>query len=324
MTVVVLGIDALDPDIVDADRHPNLTLDAHRAIETITSKSGEPSTHELWPTIITGLPPAEHGIEFSDGVAWENTLLRYGSQLADYLLPSGLQTRIGDWLLNNTAEDAFRKPASYYEEHDISTVFDEHVSIPIGIPNYVIDPEEVDREHTLRRRLGTLFERDADATGGHVSSDPAKFYERCLEMVMVRMARARRGLRGGRHKLVFSYTSGLDLIGHVSYDRPSLQQQAYGEVDEFVGEVRTDLDTEDQLLLVSDHGLQDGVHTNEAMVAGTTPSLVDGIEGVLEVRGALERELATGDHEIERQSRGRISGNGADEITAQLRDLGYM
>ena len=47
MTVVVLGVDALDPYLVDPEEHPNLTLEAHHRIETLVSSSGEPSTHEV-------------------------------------------------------------------------------------------------------------------------------------------------------------------------------------------------------------------------------------------------------------------------------------
>ena len=103
MTLVVLGIDALDPELVDPAAHPNLALSAHRDIDTIVSASGEPSTHELWPTIITGLPPAEHGLELDDGVAWEHPLLAALSAVADYTVPDGLQTRLGAWRPSGTA-----------------------------------------------------------------------------------------------------------------------------------------------------------------------------------------------------------------------------
>ncbi|EMA23191.1 alkaline phosphatase family protein [Haloarcula amylolytica] len=322
MVLVVLGIDALDPELVDPTDHPNLSLDSHLSIETINSIEGEPSTHELWPTIITGLAPDEHGLKLDDGVAWENPLLRYGSAAASYLLPDGIQTRIGAWLLNNTGEDAFRVPATYYQKNGISTVFDGCDAATIGIPNYVVDPENEDREHSLRRNLGDLFERNGNAPGGHTSADPAAFYEQCLEMSMVRLARARRALRGGKKELVFAYTSGLDLIGHVSYDHPQLQMQAYGELDEFVGEVVGDLRENDELLLVSDHGLQDGVHTHEAMVAGTSPRLVDEIDSVLDVRGAIETELRHRDHSSSSGESFSIEGN--DAVTSQLEDLGYM
>jgi hypothetical protein len=322
MVLVVLGIDALDPELVDSTDHPNLTLDSHRSIETIDSVEGEPSTHELWPTIITGLAPEEHGLKLDDGVAWQNPLLRYGSAAANYLLPDGLQTRIGAWLLNNTGEDAFRVPATYYQKNGLSTVFDGREAATIGIPNYVVDPENEDREHSLRRNLGDLFERTGNAPGGHTSADPAAFYEQCLEMSMVRLARARRALRGGQKELVFAYTSGLDLIGHVSYDHPQLQMQAYGELDEFVGEVVGDLREDDELLLVSDHGLQDGVHTHEAMVAGTSSRLVEEIDSVLDVRGAIETELRHRDHSGPGGESLSIEDN--DAVTSQLEDLGYM
>jgi predicted AlkP superfamily phosphohydrolase/phosphomutase len=323
MTVVVFGIDALDPDIVEPDEHPNLTLASHGAIETITSVSGEPSTHELWPTIITGLEPADHGLQLDDGVAWENPLLRTGSSVADSVLPESLQTRVGAWLLNNTDEDAFRMPASYYEERGLSTLLDGPRRAAIGVPNYVVDSDTEDREHQLRQEMGELFERDPAAETGHDSTDPAAFYEQCMEMSMIRTARIRRALRSREQELVFGYTSGLDLIGHVSHDRPELQREAYDELDEFVAELRDDLRAEDELVLVSDHGLQDGLHTDEAMLAATDPTVVDAVDSVLDVRAAIEGLLESGAHSPE----GRHDGQGgleSEAVREQLEDLGYV
>lgn len=323
MTLVVLGIDALDPELVDSERHPNLTLESHRVIETIVSSSGEPSTHELWPTIITGLEPAEHGLKLDeDGVAWGNPILDFGSRVADYVLPDGLQTRIGAWLLNRTEADAFRTPATYYAKNGISTVFDNRGAKAIGVPNYVVDPDETDREHQLRQNMGELFERDLEAVGGHRSADPRAFYEQCMEMSMVRIARSRRALRSREYELVFGYTSGLDLIGHVAHDRPALRDRAYDELDDFVGELRSDLGEDHELILVSDHGLQDGLHTDEAMVAGTT-DVVEDIDSVLDVRAAIERELERG-HMPDSWEEDAEGGASSEEVREQLEDLGYM
>jgi len=325
MVLVVLGIDALDPELVDSSSHPNLTLDSHRPIETIVSSSGEPSTHELWPTIITGLEPDDHGLTLEDGVAWENPLLAAGSRLADFVLPDRLQSAIGAWLLTNTEQDAFRVPASYYADNGLTTVFDGRAATAIGVPNYVTDPDSEDREHTLRRQMGELFERDPEARGGHTSADPERFYEQCLEMAMIRIARTRRGLRSRRHELVFGYTSGLDLIGHVAYDRPGLQTAAYRELDEFVGELRADLGADDELLLVSDHGLQDGLHTDTAMVAATAERLSSDIGSVTDVRAAIEAELADGRHRPAPRSFGEAAGDNAGEtVRDHLDDLGYL
>ncbi|TKX76542.1 hypothetical protein EXE53_31325, partial [Halorubrum sp. SD626R] len=202
-------------------------------------------------------------------------------------------------------------------------LFHDREATAIGVPNYVVDPESDDREHNLRRSLGDLFKRDPDATGGHTSTDPYKFYEQCLEMSMVRIARARRALRGGHYELVFAYTSGLDLVGHVTYDRPALQRAAYDELDEFVGELRDDLTDEDELLLVSDHGLQDGVHTDEAMVAGTEESMIEAIDSVVNVRSAVEAELGSTDHSSDQEEKSFSETNSA-EVKGQLEDLGYL
>jgi hypothetical protein len=325
MTVVALGIDALDPDLIDTNTHSNLVLKAHRSIETIPSTTGEPSTHELWPTIITGLRPSEHGLTLEDdGVAWENPILNTGSDIADVLLPDALQTRIGAWVLTNADVDAFQTPATYYRDHGIDTLFDKHDAVVIGVPNYVIEPDTEDREHAIRRSLGDLFQRDPEATGGHISADPEEFYEQCLEMAMVRIARTRRGLRGRRHELVFGYTSGLDLVGHIAYQVPGMQERAYVELNEFVGELRSDLEPTDELVLVSDHGLQDGVHTDNAMVASTDPELIEQVDSVLDVRGAIEAELEGSNHTPTQRQSTRNSKASSDAIREQLEELGYM
>lgn len=323
MTVVVFGIDALDPELVDPDIYPHLTLDEYKPIDTIASSQGEPSTHELWPTIITGLRPEEHGLTLDDGVAWESPILRGGSKVSDYILPDAVQTQMGALLLNRTSEDAFRTPATYYAENGLTTVFDDRNAMPIGIPNYVVNPDTEDREHMLRRNMGELFERDPEAEGGHTSADPVAFYEQCLEMVMIRTARIRRGLRSRQYELVFGYTSGLDLIGHVSYDRPSLQERAYDELDDFVGELCGDLQDIDTLVLVSDHGLQDGLHTDEAMIASTDSGVIEDVSSVLDIRNAIDTELARCDHSpAQRETETQLSDSA--EVREQLEDLGYM
>lgn len=325
MVLVVLGIDALDPELVDEEEHSSLVLDSHKSIETILSAEGEPSTHELWPTIITGLRPEDHGLLLDDGVSWENPLLKLGSAVADFVLPATLQTRMGAWLLTNTDADAFRTPASYYENKGISTVFDGQESKAIGIPNYVTDLDSEDREHQLRRNMGDLFERTPDIKGGHNSSNPVEFYERCLEMSMIRIARVRRALRSGQYELVFGYTSGLDLIGHVSYERQELRERAYDEIDEFVGELRDDLGEDDVLLLVSDHGLQEGLHTDEAMVAATNPDFISPIASVLDVREAIDTELERGSHKpSEHPELGTRDTEQSKAVKGQLEDLGYL
>ncbi|TKX39429.1 hypothetical protein EXE51_00695 [Halorubrum sp. CGM5_25_10-8B] len=325
MTVVVVGIDALDAELVSESKHPNLTLNAHSQISTIESANGELSTHELWPTIITGLPPEKHGLTLNSGVGWESPTLRFGGSVADIVLPDQIQSKLGAWILNNTETDVFRTPVSYYEKNEIQTIFDGCNAETIGIPNYVVDLDTDDREHELRRQLGDLFERDTSQPGGHSSADPALFYEQAMEMVMIRLARIRRAYRSHRYELVFGYTSGVDLIGHIAYSDPSLQDQAYNETDDFVGDLLTDLGSDDTLVIVSDHGLQDGIHTEQAMIASTDPRIVDRVDSVVDVRSSLEEAIAEGDHEPTPSADSRKSSvDDEKQVQEHLKDLGYM
>jgi hypothetical protein len=146
-----------------------------------------------------------------------------------------------------------------------------------------------------------------------------------MEMAMVRTARVRWALRSRRHELVFGYTSGLDLIGHVSHDRPALQERAYRELDEVVGELRDDLREGDELVLVSDHGLQEGLHTDEAMIAATDPRVVNAVGGVLDVRNSIETELRESEHLPDSNERSQsIEPEMSERVAEQLEDLGYM
>lgn len=327
MTLVVFGIDALDPELVDPEDHPHLTLDAHGTVDSILSTvTDEPSTHELWPTIITGLPPERHGLQLERGLNWENPIIDFGSSVATELLPDTVRSRIGSWLLNNTDEAAFRTPATYYKKNNIATIFSDVSSKTIGIPNYVVNPDEEDREHTLRKGLGDLFQHDPNKKEKHkhTSSDPEEFYHLCLEMSMIRIARTRRALRRREYELVFGYTSGLDLVGHVSYNNPEMQKQAYREMDEFVEELYNDLRPEDELVLISDHGLQDGIHTNEAMIASTSDAIVDRIDSLLDFRHDIEKELVNDQHQPEQSKLKAHDEIAADNVQQHLEDLGYM
>lgn len=329
MTVVVLGIDALDPDLLEQYEFPNLRLTETKRISTISSTANnEPSTHELWPTIITGLPPEEHGIQLDDGLSWENPILRIGSRVGGKVLPNSVRVRLGAWLLDNTDEGNFRGPASYYEKHGIPTVFDDVEAKPIGIPNYVVDRDDDDREHELRKNMGDLFQLDLDddTEHHHVTSDPNEFYELCLEMSMIRIARVRRALRSERYELVFGYTSGLDLVGHIAYAEPGLQRRAYNEFDDFVGELRNDLGEDDELILVSDHGLQSGEHTDEAAISATNTQLIENVDGVLDIKSCIEAELARHNHQPDGKDPIDPIGSeeGSNEVREHLEDLGYM
>jgi hypothetical protein len=76
-------------------------------------------------------------------------------------------------------------------------------------------------------------------------------------------------------------------------------------------------------VLVSDHGLQDGLHTEAAMVAATDPGVVDAVDGVRDVRAAVADLLDDGEHAPETGG-DREEGLDSEAVREQLEDLGYV
>jgi hypothetical protein len=75
-------------------------------------------------------------------------------------------------------------------------------------------------------------------------------------------------------------------------------------------------------VLVSDHGLQDGLHTEAAMIAATDPGVVDAVGGVRDVRAAVEGLLGDGEHVPETDE--QETGLESEAVREQLEDLGYV
>lgn len=133
MAVVVLGIETLDPEMGDPDEHPNLSLSKYSSIVTMDSSAGEPSTYKLWPTIISGMGPEKHGLTLDGSISWNDPVFNFGRKVADHVVPDGLRTQVGEWILNNTEADTFLAPDTYYSENGITTGFDGHNSKAIGV-----------------------------------------------------------------------------------------------------------------------------------------------------------------------------------------------
>lgn len=113
-----------------------------------------------------------------------------------------------------------------------------------------------------------------------------------------------------RHTSPFSgNTSGRNLIGHASYDTPPLQDRAYNEMDNFVCEQRSDRSEEDKLSLISDHGFENGVHTNKAYVSSNHQEFVESVNPVPDFYGAVNVGFERTDHVPEKPDYDRHEGD---------------
>ena len=337
MTTVVLGWDGLDHQLAEAFDLAEAFGEHNRELSTFDNPVLEkPHTFELWPSMITGVEPAEHGVHAASeggGVAWGNPAIALAARVSQSFVPEPVRTKVGRVLRSGGAGLDF-KPAEYYREEGIETVFDGRRSRAIAIPNYRVERDD---------RLGFVVDRgadlgeflDVDADGGKETSYSARVSLPELEERLVseatRKLGAVRACLEREYDLVFVWLGYLDTVGHLAptVDETGWQERAYRLAARLTREVRADL-ADDVLLCVSDHGLQDGYHSHSAYVGSTSAEAIEGVESVLDVRDGIERvtdrteptasppvrEAYRCESEVERRD--------VSDVRDQLEDMGYL
>lgn len=344
MTIVVLGWDGLDPELLERWGLADAFGETLIAAETFSNPSvGIPHTRELWPTIITGLTPAEHGIRVtdpdSDAVAWESTWLDAASRLANGIVPHGVRARIGKRLRERGAELAVHAP-DYYRAHGIRTVFDGRRARAITVPNYRLDqPAGGGELDNPRQRQADLLAED-----GPLWAPPAKAADQMADTrlhptpVLDEHFRAKASKRLGvveaalqrEYDLVFAWMGYIDGVGHIAplVDEAGWQRRHYEHAARDTRRIRALLGDDDTLLCVSDHGLQDGHHTHEAAVCGPA-DVVGDVADLTDVAAAIgrctpRRPAVDGPPVRERyRCAGESGGQTTDAVREHLEDLGY-
>jgi len=335
---VVLGWDGLDFEVATEFGLVELFGDHTKKIDTIDNPElGKPHTMELWPSIITGLTPQEHGLQWSasdDRADWKDPRIDRLSRVAEGMIPKRLRTRIGRVLLNAGSELGYTE-AEEYGESGIETMFDGRVALPIAIPNYrtALDLRldvETNREWELGEYLN--LERDDDGEIHHEPEIPLSE----LELRLGIEAYTKLGLiHTSVHReydVIFVWFSFLDTVGHLSpVADPGWQERGYRIAARETRQIGELLEPEDTLVCVSDHGLQGGSHTHHAFLGASDKRVVAGIESVIDVREGIDRVTPSsgerdGYPDLRPPYRSAEEGTRrtADEVRSQLEDLGYM
>jgi len=297
--VVVLGWDGLD--LAVAERYGLAdAFGAHQStIDTHSNPAvGLPHTVELWPSMITGLHPDDHGIKAkteSGGVKWGNPVLNAASKHAQGIVPDDLLSYLGAKL----REEGFgpdTTPAAYYDEESIATVFDDCGGRAISIPSY---QTEYDRRHQLdahRDQLWQALDCEHVGEGKRPTVDRSEVNALLGREVGARIGHTLGAVQAGE-PLVWTWFGLLDSIGHM---QPALGdkfvKEWYEVAAQYTEEVRAVVDEETTVIAVSDHGIQDGVHTDYATIASDDPAPVAEIEHVFDIADWLRRqEFASAD-----------------------------
>jgi hypothetical protein len=320
--IVVLGWDALDIELLE---HHSVAdaFGSHRAkVKTYDNEvCGKPHTLELWPSMITGLTPPEHGIRAiseSDGVDWQHPALNMISTLANGVVPDRILTSVGAWLQDRGA-GIDQMPAGEYRQKCLDTVFTD-ADRPISIPNYRTD---YDRRHDLDAARNSLWAAlDVDRSGDHgiePQVDHAAVQQILGEAYGRRVGHTLHAMQAGT-PLVWTWFGLLDSIGHMAptMEYP-LERQGYRTASAVTELIRETAPPETTVVSISDHGLQDGHHTHYATVASDRRSAVETVGACWEIADWI-RSVNPGGRSA--ASEGATQSHG--EMAEQLEALGYV
>lgn len=297
MTLVILGIDALDSKQVDHLEIDELKLNTHGDMETFAYKQDAPFTGEVWPSVATGRHPREHGV-IEDGQNWDNPIVdKFSTVFAPYLTMNQ-RSKLGDYISKITSSD-----------WSFETVDGDHIFEPAGryCHNWpcVVNPDEL-------KDIWNSFDKNTD------SIDKEYDKEIC--------ARAAgkfgwvREMLNHDASLIGTHVHILDSAGHTYSDDKDKIRFFYEKVAESVSEIVEDMDDSDEMLILSDHGMNvewlqnDNEVGNHSWRAYSATTLDERPEDVFDVREWVEKHVE--DYEVE--------GEEVDMPEEQLRDLGYI
>lgn len=336
-TTVVLGWDGLDRTLVEEYDLTEAFGPHYGSLETFENPVlGKPHTYELWPSIITGVGPDEHGVHAAteDDSTPDHSALETARERARELAPRRL-TAAFDRRFGSRGAELGLLSADYYRNRGISTLFDGRVARPIAIPNYRVQRDyDLDIVFDRGEQFGRFL---AAGERGTSSSTLAASVPRLEERLAGEAARKLGLVRAAAQReydLLFVWLGFVDTVGHLAPIAaeidPGWQERAYRMAADWTRELRGALGEADRLVSVSDHGIREGHHTPDAFVGSTTEDVPELADSVLGVRTAIESVTpargTTGDPDLEEAHRTSEQARvrTAADVREQLDGLGYL
>lgn len=304
MTLIVLALDGLDAGLVEHFDASSFVLESACQIETFAHAREKPYTLEVWPTVATGLGPDEHGVTGSGTSTWDNPLLELASHFTG-LLPEGTRGTLGDLVRRSVGE---REELGRTE---VETIFDGEGRVVRNWPGV---------------GTGRDLQYAWDLMNAASEDMPQAEFERKLLGLCAEQFGWVREMLHHDVQLAGIHVHTLDAAGHAyAADEESLER-VYHRVGEYVDELVAALSPDDDLLLLSDHGIHvtffgpdatsdhidPGSHSFRAFASATTPDLP---KNVYDVRAWVERTIP---------DRSERRSEAVDLSFEQLRDLGYV
>ena len=255
MTLIVLALDALDAGLVEEWELDNLKLNNHKQIETFSGDRGQPHTIEVWPSIATGLRPEEHGINRDNASEW-STLLNPFFKIGAKFLSYRMRMKVGSIL------ESFGFVHDYsLSEVDCETFMDGERRAVHNWPCVENSDELKEMWKIFEEEVYTVEELNRLTFG-----KSAEQFGWAREMLNYNLELAAVHIHA-LDVLGHSYTTYDEDIGALTnsgefYEGPGNidnLKEAYEKVGRFVKEIENNLDEEDDILILSDHGMKNSI-----------------------------------------------------------------
>lgn len=297
MTLVVLGLDALDAGLVDYFGFDAFELETSTQIETYAYSRDVPYTLEVWPSVATGVGPDEHGIVDAGTSEWTNPILELGSRVTGHLA-EGTRGKLGRLVRNYTGE------REQLATTDVESIFDEDGAVVRNWPGV---------------HGGSDLQYAWDLMYDVAENMPKDEFERKLLGLCAEQFGWVREMLNHEVRLAGVHIHTLDAAGHAyAGSEPDLEDM-YRRTSEFVVELVAALGPDDDVLIVSDHGMHTPFYDGERghswrAFASTTADSVP--KDVMDIADWVRTQLP--EHDV------RPDRDDVDLPMQELRDLGYV
>lgn len=241
MSLVLLGIDGLDAGLLDRWEIDSFNVGRSKSVETFSYSEEIPKTTEVWPTVATGVHPEEHGVDGKTLSDWNNVFLNKGSNYTHYLPQRVTES------LYYIADQVLSKERGIKEtEHE--TVFDRSgrtVRYWPGVKNSEILmqawrlTDQSYSKNAFHREVSAMFHGKLSWVQKSLEYDPA---------------------------LVGTHTHRTDIMGHKYASQNGeieTLKEEYEKVGQAIESFQNSLDEEDDIILLSDHGMKNHLLDSE-------------------------------------------------------------
>jgi hypothetical protein len=296
----VLGIDGVDLSLAQEN---DLLLS--NTIEWDLEEYPELHTLRIWPSMFTGklphrsdnlIDPLSQGKsddeERLESANWTSQYMRFLSKISHLLLPKSVRLRLGDFFQRRGVIKAGYDPIEWED-----TVFDGLLSNTINLPTYNPLPVQQDLKQGWKTKINS----------GNAGLDELESL--ASEERKAVWSEIDKALDHG-YDLTWAYIYCTDIFGHVdfNYGYQSVTEQV---CEEIVSPLREAMVPEDELVIISDHGMVERDGVGEHRPPGWFTTTVDDVDlpaTPKDVRPWIEGIVGTQSHNKEET----------------LRDLGYI